>query len=204
MARIRIFLVLVLAVTAGGALSFATYNYVQKGGATKTVSMPTRPVVVAASNLEIGAELGPRTSASSSGRPMPCRRARSATPTTSSAAGVILPVIQNEPILPMKLASKEAGAGLPPAIPPGPARRVGAGERGHRRRRLRAAGHARRRRRRPSTRRRSSDDITSKVILTNVQVLAAGTKIERDTDKDKPIAGDRRDAARRIRKKPSG
>ena len=31
----------------------------------------------------------------------------------------MLPVIQNEPILPMKLASKEAGAGLPPAIPPG-------------------------------------------------------------------------------------
>jgi Flp pilus assembly protein CpaB len=26
------------------------------------------------------------------------------------------------------------------------------------------------------------------VVLTNVQVLAAGTKIERDTDKDKPVA----------------
>jgi pilus assembly protein CpaB len=30
-------------------------------------------------------------------------------------------------------------------------------------------------------------DITSKVILTNVQVLAAGTKIERDVHNDKPI-----------------
>ena len=30
-----------------------------------------------------------------------------------------MPVIQNEPILPLKLASKEAGAGLPPVIPPG-------------------------------------------------------------------------------------
>ena len=30
-------------------------------------------------------------------------------------------------------------------------------------------------------------DMTSKVILTNVQVLAAGTKIDRETDKDKPI-----------------
>jgi pilus assembly protein CpaB len=29
--------------------------------------------------------------------------------------------------------------------------------------------------------------MTSKVILTNVQVLAAGTKIERDTEKNKPI-----------------
>jgi pilus assembly protein CpaB len=33
-----------------------------------------------------------------------------------------------------------------------------------------------------------SKDMTSKVILTNVEVLTAGTKIERDTDKDKPIA----------------
>ena len=30
-------------------------------------------------------------------------------------------------------------------------------------------------------------DMTSKVILTNVQVLAAGTKIDRETDKNKPI-----------------
>jgi pilus assembly protein CpaB len=30
--------------------------------------------------------------------------------------------------------------------------------------------------------------MTSKVILTNVQVLASGTKIERDTEKNKPIA----------------
>jgi pilus assembly protein CpaB len=33
-----------------------------------------------------------------------------------------------------------------------------------------------------------SGDMTSKVILTNVQVLAAGTKIERDTDRNKPMA----------------
>ncbi len=30
-------------------------------------------------------------------------------------------------------------------------------------------------------------DMTSKVILTNVQVLAAGTKIDRETDKNKPM-----------------
>jgi pilus assembly protein CpaB len=33
----------------------------------------------------------------------------------------------------------------------------------------------------------NSTDMTSKVILTNVQVLASGTKIERDTDKNTPI-----------------
>jgi pilus assembly protein CpaB len=32
-----------------------------------------------------------------------------------------------------------------------------------------------------------STDITTKVVLTNVQVLAAGTKIDRETDKNKPI-----------------
>ena len=56
MARMRVFLVLALALTAGGVLAFGTYNYVQKTP-TKSVSIPTRPVVVAASDLDIGAEL---------------------------------------------------------------------------------------------------------------------------------------------------
>jgi pilus assembly protein CpaB len=34
----------------------------------------------------------------------------------------------------------------------------------------------------------NQQDMTSKVILTDVAVLAAGTKIERDTEKDKPVA----------------
>jgi len=55
MARIRILLVAVLAITAGGALALATYNYTQKPG--KTVTIPTRPVIVAAADLDIGAEL---------------------------------------------------------------------------------------------------------------------------------------------------
>ena len=45
MARVRVFLVLALAVTAGGVFAFGTYNYVNKlpKGAA---SMPTHPVVV--------------------------------------------------------------------------------------------------------------------------------------------------------------
>jgi len=49
MGRVRVFLVLALAVTAGGVFAYGTYNYVQnlpKGQA----AMPTRPVVVAASD----------------------------------------------------------------------------------------------------------------------------------------------------------
>ena len=45
MARIRILLVAVLAITAGGALALATYNFTQKPG--RTVTIPTRPVIVA-------------------------------------------------------------------------------------------------------------------------------------------------------------
>jgi pilus assembly protein CpaB len=101
--------------------------------------------------------------------------------------GIVLPVIQNEPILPMKLSSKEAGAGLPPAIPPGlRALSVRVNEV------IGVAGYVL-----PGTRvdvlctispTGKQDDMTSKVVLTNVQVLAAGTKIERDTDKGKPVA----------------
>ena len=82
MARMRVFIVFVLAMTAGGAFAFGTYNYMQKHAGRRTRPMPTRPVVVAASDLDIGAELDARTSASSTGRPTPCRRPRSATRTT--------------------------------------------------------------------------------------------------------------------------
>ena len=47
MARMRVFMVFVLAMTAGGALAFGTYNYMQRLPA-KSTSIPTRPVVVAA------------------------------------------------------------------------------------------------------------------------------------------------------------
>ena len=184
MARIRILLVAVLAITAGGALALATYNYTQKPG--KTVSIPTRPVIVAASDLDIGAELRPEdlrvVEWPANGVPKDA---------FSDAAevigrGIIYPVIENEPILPNKLASKEAGAGLPPAIPPGMrAVSVRVNEV------IGVAGYVL-----PGTRvdvvatvspTDQKADMTSKVILTNVQVLAAGTKIERDTDKNKPM-----------------
>jgi pilus assembly protein CpaB len=100
--------------------------------------------------------------------------------------GLIMPVIQNEPILPMKLAPKGAGAGLPPVIPPGfRALSVRVNEV------IGVAGYVL-----PGTRvdvvatvspTSQQIDMTSKVILTNVLVLAAGTKIDRQTDKDKPI-----------------
>ena len=82
--------------------------------------MPTQPVVVAAADLDIGAELDARRRP---GHRLAGQRGAAerdlAIPNEVIGRGLILPVIQNEPFLPMKLASKEAGAGLPPAIPPG-------------------------------------------------------------------------------------
>jgi len=186
MARMRVFMVFVLAVTAGGALAFATYNYVQHQPA-RSVSIPTRPVVVAASDLDIGAELR-REDIRIIDWPANAVPANALSdPKDAIGRGIVLPVIQNEPILPMKLSSTEAGSGLPPAIPPGlRAVSVRVNEV------IGVAGYVL-----PGTRvdvvatvspSGQSGDMTSKVILTNVQVLAAGTKIERDTEKNKPMA----------------
>jgi pilus assembly protein CpaB len=181
----RVFMVFVLAVTAGGALALGTYNYVQKQPG-KTVSIPTRPVVVAAADLDIGAELT-REDIRIIDWPANATPANAISdPKEVIGRGIVLPLIQNEPILPMKLSSKEAGAGLPPAIPPGlRAVSVRVNEV------IGVAGYVL-----PGTRvdvvatvspSGQQTDMTSKVILTNVQVLAAGTKIERDTDRNKPM-----------------
>jgi pilus assembly protein CpaB len=101
--------------------------------------------------------------------------------------GLIVPIAQNEIFLPVKLASKDAGAGLPPIIQPG-----------YRALSVRVndvvgvAGYVL-----PGTRvdvvatvnpTMQPQDVTSKVVLTNVQVLASGTKIERDDKSNKPMA----------------
>src|SRR4030081_3496889 len=118
MARMRVFMGFVLGMTAGGALPFGTYNYMQRLPAANS-SIPTRPVVVAASDLDVGAELrredirvidwpANAVPAHVLGDPKDVIRRR-----------IVRPVIENEPILANKLASKDAGGGLPPAIPPG-------------------------------------------------------------------------------------
>jgi pilus assembly protein CpaB len=108
-------------------------------------------------------------------------------PDDLAGRGLIQPVAQNEVFLPAKLASKEAGAGLPPIIPEG-----------YRALSVRVndvvgvAGYVL-----PGTRvdvvatvnpTQRPEDVQSKVILTNVQVLTAGTKYERDEADGKPIA----------------
>src|SRR5512138_42680 len=186
MNRIRIFIVLALAITVGGAFALATYRW-QKTPTTVVERLPTRPVVVAVANLDLGASL----------RPEDVRTIDWPAESVPAGAfehvedvvgrGLIQPVVQNEAILPNKLASKDAGAGLPPVIRPG-----------YRALSVRVndvvgvAGYVL-----PGTRvdvvatvnpTQQPTDMTSKVILTNVLVLASGTKIERDAKDNKPIS----------------
>jgi pilus assembly protein CpaB len=185
MARMRVFIVFVLAIAAGGVFAFGTYNYVQKMPA-RTVSIPTKPVVVAATDLDIGAELGKDDLRVVDWPANAVPAGAFSNVADVTGRGIILPVIQNEPILPMKLASKDAGAGLPPAIPPGlRAVSVRVNEV------IGVAGYVL-----PGTRvdvvatvspDQKHEDTTTKVILTNVEVLAAGTKIDRE-EKGKPVA----------------
>src|SRR6476469_3929500 len=186
MARIRILMVLVLALTAGGVLALGTYNYVQRSP-VQAASLPTKQVVVAAADMDIGAEVR-REDLRVIEWPANSVPANAiANPEEIIGRGRVMPVIENEPILPMKLASKEAGGGLPPVIPPGQrAVSVRVNEV------IGVAGYVT-----PGTRvdvvatvspTQNQQDMTSKVILTDVAVLAAGTKIERDTEKDKPVA----------------
>ncbi len=186
MNRIRIFIVLALAVTVGGAFALATYRW-QKTPSTTVQQLPTRPVVIAAANLDLGASL----------RPEDVRTIDWPAESVPAGAfehvedvvgrGLIQPVVQNEAILPNKLASKDAGAGLAPVIRPGyRALSVRVNDV------IGVAGYVL-----PGTHvdvvvtispTAQAGDMTSKVVLTNVEVLGSGTKIERDTEQGKPIA----------------
>ncbi len=186
MARMRVFLVLALALTAGGVLALGTYNYVQSSAPAETVTMPTKSVVVAATDLNMGDEIDKSDLRIIEWPANAVPQNVFSDPNEVIGRGLLMPVIQNEPILPMKLASKEAGSGLPPAIPPGlRAVSVRVNEV------IGVAGYVV-----PGTRvdvlatvspTQDQKDMTSKVILTDVQVLAAGTKIEQDVEGKEPI-----------------
>ena len=182
--RNRIFAVLAIAILAGGGLAYGTYNLVSNQPQAQAAAK-TQPVVVAASDLALGAALKADDLRVVQ---FPDGQAPEGAFTTTEdliGRGVISPMVKNEPVLPAKLASKEAGAGLPPIIPEG----------------MRAvsvrvddvigvAGYVL-----PNTRvdvmataspTDQNSDTTTKVILSNVQVVTAGTRIDQDQD-NKPV-----------------
>ena len=192
--RNRIFAVFAIAVLAGGGLAYGTYNLVQNQPAQAAAAVATQPVVVAAADLQLGSELKKEDLTVVN---FPAGQAPEGTFTQPSdvvGRGLIVPIVKNEPVLPSKLASKEAGAGLPPVIPEGMrAVSVRVNEV------IGVAGYVL-----PGTRvdvvataspNQERADMTSKLILSNVQVLTAGTRMEQDQEKGKPDAGHGRDAA---------
>src|SRR4029078_7725523 len=114
--RNRIFAVLALAVIAGGGLAYATFNAIN-AQPVKTVNAPTQPVVVAAADLALANELKKKALTVVS---FPIGAAPEGGLKSSAeiiGRGLIVSMVKNEPVLAAKLASEEAGAGLPPVIP---------------------------------------------------------------------------------------
>ncbi len=178
MSRIRVFTVLAMAVGAGGALAYGTYNYLQNVP-VRTVAIPTRPVVVAAADLSLGTELGADDLKVVQWPDASVPEGAFARAADLQGRGLVAAVVKHEPILPAKLAPQGAGAGLPPAIPNG-MRAVSVrvneviGVAGY----VLPGGHVDVVATASPT--DQHGDMTSKVVLANVQVLTAGTKLEQD------------------------
>ena len=183
--RNRIFAVLAIAILAGGGLAYGTYNLMQNQP-VKTVSTPTTAVVVASADLAIGSEIKSEDLQVLSFPAGQTPEGAFAKADDIVGRGLIVPVVKNEPILEAKLAPKEAGAGLPPVIPEGMrAVSVRVNEV------VGVAGYVL-----PGTRvdvvataspTNQPGDTTSKVVLANVQVLTAGTRMEADQKDGKPM-----------------
>ena len=185
MTRVRVLIVLMVALLTGGGLAAGTYSYLQNVP-VKTVNMPTRSVVVARADLALGSELRQDDLQATEWPAEAVPEGAFSQPSELVGRGLIASVVRNEPILPSKLASKEAGAGLPPIIPPGKrAVSVKVNEV------ISVAGYVL-----PGTfvdvvatasPTARPEDMTSKIVLSNVQVLTAGTRMEQNQKDGKPL-----------------
>ena len=182
--RNRIFAVFAIAVLAGGSLAYGTYNFMQTG-TVKAVNAPTQPVVVAKADLQLGTAIAKEDLHIVHFPEGTAPEGTFSQPADLIGRGLIVPVVRNEPILAAKLASREAGAGLPPVIPQG-MRAVSVrvnevvGVAGY----VLPGNHVDVVATASPTESRS--DTTSKVVLSNVQVLTSGTRMEQDQE-NKPM-----------------
>ena len=185
MKRVRILIVLLIALAAGGGLAYGTYDYLQNVP-VKTVIVPTRPVVVADGDLHLGMELKASNLRVVTWPLDAVPEGVYEDPGALVGRGVIAGIVRHEPILDAKLAPADAGAGLPPIIPHGlRAVSVRVNEV------IGVAGYVL-----PGTKvdvvatvspTNRPEQMTSKVVLMNVEVLTAGTRLEQDIERDQPI-----------------
>jgi pilus assembly protein CpaB len=179
----RTLIVLGVAVLAAFAASYGVYLAISRIP-VREVEVATKHTVVANANLQMGTLLT-KDNVKLVAWPV-------ATPLAGGFdaidavvdRGLIANVVENEPIVETKVAPKEAGGGLPPSIPPGMrAMSVRVNEV------IGVAGFVV-----PGTRVdvmvivKQRDDGLARVVVSNVQVLTAGTRYDQENARDgKPI-----------------
>ena len=173
--RNRHILIVGIAVATACLASFGVYRAVTRIP-VREVEVARSFVVVATRSLPPGVRLSPadvRLAAWPSNSPVP--ESFSRVDAVVSRA-LLASVVQNEPLVQSKVAPLEAGAGLPPSIPPGMrAMSVKVNDV------IGVAGFID-----PGTRVdlvvtiRKKDDTTSRTAVSNVQVLSAGTRSEQE------------------------
>lgn len=169
----RTLLVVAVAMIVATLATMAVYRAVQQIP-VREVERPGVPVVVAARNLPIGASL---TSADLRVETWPAASPINGAFVSADALvnrGLVADMVENEPVTALKLAPVEAGAGMPPTIPAGMrAISVQVNEV------VGVAGFVT-----PGNRvdvvatLSKQDNSMSRVVVSNVRVLAAGTKID--------------------------
>lgn len=180
MNRSRLLLIGVLALALGAFVSFSVYRTLQ--AKVSAGNEPTAQVIVSTADLQVGARVGDHdvrvVKFPASLIPAGAFKA----PSQVVGRGVILPISKGEFLLPNKLAAENAGAGLPALIPPGmravsvrvnevvsvagfvtPGARVDVLLTGN-----------------PT----STNEAQTNTVLENVEVVAVGQKLERNTSGD--------------------
>jgi pilus assembly protein CpaB len=183
----RALIVMVVAVATAGLATLAVSRAIQQIP-VREVEVPSAQVVVAAKPLTVGTRLDSthlRVVAWPARNPV---QGAFSDPTKLVDRGVLVPIGENEPVTSSKVASPEAGAGLPPVIPEGMrAISVKVNEV------IGVAGFVV-----PGTRvdvlvtvsdaEKGNSEPMTRIVVSHVQVLTAGTKLDQEKSKDgKPI-----------------
>ena len=176
MNRSKLLVTLLLALALAGSASILVFQRINQGNQP----VATATVVVAAKNLDIGAAIGPEDIREVQWPTGNVPKGAVTRAADLKGRAVLYPVAENEPLLEMKLAANGAGAGLPAVIPQGMravsirvddvvavAGFVGPGTRVD----VLLTGT-------PGTK----NEALTRTILQNVQVLAAGQKIQPDAE----------------------
>jgi pilus assembly protein CpaB len=182
--RNRTLIVLLIAVSIAGVASFAVFRMISRIP-IREVEVASNYVAVAAQNLPLGTLLT-KDHIKLVGWPANSPVAGShASPDKIVGRGLIQAVAENEPLTESKLAPIQAGAGLPPSIPAGMrALSVSVNEV------IGVAGFTV-----PGTRvdvlvtiRPQNGESLSRTVVSNIQVLTAGTRYDQEAAKDgKPL-----------------